>query len=40
MAEVDVVTLALAKARTESEVRVAISRGMLATEAFERYVVL
>lgn len=40
MAEVDVVTAALAKARTESEVRVAIERGMLATEAFERYGVL
>ncbi|MCC7157203.1 MAG: RraA family protein [Bryobacterales bacterium] len=39
-AEGDVISMALAKVRTESEVRVAISRGMLAAEAFERYGVL
>lgn len=40
IAEEEVLTLALAKARTESEVRVAIAQGMLAEEAFARYGVL
>ncbi|MCL4782731.1 MAG: RraA family protein [Bryobacterales bacterium] len=40
VAEEEVLTLALAKARTESEVRVAIANGMLAEEAFARYGVL
>lgn len=39
-AEVEVLTLSLAKARTESVVRTAISQGMLASEAFARYGVL
>lgn len=38
--EVEVVTLSLAKARAESEVRTALSRGMVASEAFARYGVL